>query len=158
MLAATEIIKSGNKAQTLIFSDSQAAFLAITKVSCNVLTVAACRKMLTQLGQLQNVGLNRVREHVGHDLNEQADMLAKEGTTSQNIFDVPKSQRRRKYDSHTKYTELWAARWAGQTCRQTRLMMPRPSKIITDYIMSLDRANCSLLCLLYTSPSPRDRG
>ena len=61
MLAATEIIKSGKKAQTLIFSDSQAALLAITKVSCDVLTVAACRKMLTRLGQLQNVGLNWVR-------------------------------------------------------------------------------------------------
>ena len=111
MLAATEIIKSGNKAQVLIYSDSQAALLAITKVNCDVLTVAACRKMLTRLGQLQNIGLNCVRAHVGHDLNEQADMLAKDGTTSQNIFDVPKSRRRSKYD-----------------------------------------------CLLYTSPSPRDRG
>ena len=91
MLAATEILKSGKKAQTLFFSDSQAALLAITKVSCTVLTVAACRRMLTKLGQLQNVNLNWVRAHVGHDLNEQADQLAKEGTTSQSLFDVPKS-------------------------------------------------------------------
>ena len=52
MLAATEIMDSGNKAQTLIFSDSQAALLALTKVSCDTLMVVACRKMLTHLGQL----------------------------------------------------------------------------------------------------------
>ena len=151
MLAATEIIKSENKAQTLIFSDSQAALMALTKVSCNTLTVAACRKMLTQLGQLQNVGLNWVRAHVGHDLNEQADKLAKAGTTSQNIFEVPKSRKRSKYDTHIKYTEIWADIWARQkTCRQTRLMMPRPSKIVTDYIMSLDRTDCSLLVQFLT--------
>ena len=82
----------------------------LLKATCNVLTVAACRKILKWLGQLQNVGLNWVRAHVGHDLNEQADMLAKEGTTSQNIFDVPKSRRCSKYDTHIKYTAIWADR------------------------------------------------
>ena len=83
MAAATEILKSGKKVQTLFFSDSQAALLAITKVSCHMFTVSACRKTLTLLGQLQTVNLNWVRAHVGHDLNEQADQLAKEGTSPQ---------------------------------------------------------------------------
>ena len=66
MLAATEIMTSGEKAQTLVFSDSQAALMALTKVSCDTLTVAACRGTLTNLGQIQKVELNRVRAHVGH--------------------------------------------------------------------------------------------
>ena len=137
--------------QTLIFSDSQAALLALTKVSCDTLTVAACRKTLTQLGQQQSISLNWVRAHVGHDLNEQADQLAKEGTTSRNVFVVPKSHRRSKFDIHTKHIEMWADRWTRQsTCRQTRLMIPHPSNIVTDYIMPLDRADCSLLVQFLT--------
>ena len=77
MLAATKILNSGSNAQTLIFLDTQAALLAITKMSCDTLTVAACRKMLTQLDPLQSIGLNWVRAHVG-----QADQPAKKGTTS----------------------------------------------------------------------------
>ena len=41
MLAANKILTSGTTAQTLTFSDSQAALLSITKVSCDTLTVAA---------------------------------------------------------------------------------------------------------------------
>ena len=42
--------------------------------------------------------------------------------------------------------EKWADRWATLlTSRQTRLKLPRLSMIVTDYIMSLDIADCSLL-------------
>ena len=93
-----------------------------------------------QLVEKQSVGLNWVWAHVGNDLNEQADQLAKEGTTSQNIFEGI---------AHTMCTQNMqrcGLTWTGQpSCRQSRLMILRPSTIVTDYIMSRDRADCSLL-------------
>ena len=61
--------------------------------------------------------------HVGHDLK--VDQLAKEGTSSQNVFDIPKSRRCSKYDNHLKHVKMWADRWTEQpTCRQAQLMLP----------------------------------
>ena len=88
---------------------------------------------------------------LNHDLNEQADQLAKEGTTSSNVFVVPKSCRYSKHDNHLTHMKICVDRWAGQpTCRQTRLMIPRPSTIVTDYLMTLDKADCSLLLQYFT--------
>ena len=47
--------------------------------------------------------------------------------------------------------KIWADRWTGQsTCRQTRLMIPCPTLIVTDYIMTLNREDCSLLVQFLT--------
>ena len=99
MLAGTEILNSGLKHQLTILSDSQAAIKAITKESSSSLSHPAG---LIQLEQPQSVYLIWVKAYVGYDLNEQADHLAKEGTTYQNVFTICMSHRISSHEVHLK--------------------------------------------------------
>ena len=126
--------------------------------------------MLHLLGESHTIILNWVKAHVRHELNEAADELAKTGTASQNIVHVHPPRKLLYGKIKTKTMNKWKMRWKRETtCRQTRLMLPKPNKIFTKYLFTLTRQELSLLlqfvtghnylrCLLYTSPSPRDRG
>ena len=62
------------------YVDCQAAIIAVTQVECNSLTVQKCKDLLYQLTRLRRVVFHWVKAHVGHELNEKADGLAKLGT------------------------------------------------------------------------------
>ena len=90
------------------YVDCQSVIIDVCGIECNTLTIFQCKQMLEQLCATRSVTFHWVKAHVGHDLNEEADRLAKLGTTSHWTYSVPLA-------------------W----CQ---------------------------VCLLYTSPSPRDRG
>ncbi len=60
-----------------ISSDSQATLLALNTLELTSQLVARCVEGLNQLGQDNTVVLHWVKAHVGHELNDAADALAK---------------------------------------------------------------------------------
>jgi hypothetical protein len=75
------------------------------------------------------VTINWIKAHVGHEGNERADALAKEGTTKMNynaepIIPVPRSWIKGKI--HAYLTKEWTSRWQGTSeARQTKLFFSR---------------------------------
>ena len=84
-------------------------------------------------------------------LNEQADQLAKQGTTSQNIRRPPRTWASVKRDVSGSLIKEWNRRWKDErTCRQTRLMLPQISSNFTKYLFQLDRIDASTVIQFVT--------
>ncbi len=69
-----------NKSTKIVFFvDSQAALLALDTMEIHSYLVWECAQSLGEFGKHNEVILCWVKVHVGHELNEEADALAKEG-------------------------------------------------------------------------------
>ena len=117
-----------------------------------------------------------MKAHAGHELNELADEQAKLGTLDEEVNSLPVPWCILKKELKDKLLKSWNQRWTNEvTCRQTKLMLPSPDQNFSKYLIQSSRTELSSLiqfltghnyllyqqfifCLLYTSPSPRDRG
>ena len=134
------------------YVDSQPAIRAVTGIECESKTVLQCKKTIEQLLQTpRSVTFHWVRAHVGHELNEKADRAAKFGTMSRWTYEVPIPwcQIKAKLRAET-YTN-WTTRWQGEiTCRQTRLILPKPSSEMSKFLLNLTRADISRMVQFIT--------
>jgi hypothetical protein len=106
-------------------------------------------KALDKLQELANVTIHWTKAHVGHEGNERADTLAKEGTTKKSyqvepILPVPKSWIKHKIQQYLQ--QEWTHRWTS-TCeaRQTKIFFPRPDSKTSKKLMMYDRPICAKL-------------
>ena len=112
------------------FVDSQAALLALDKMDITSKTVGDCIQALNRLGRKTTVYLRWVKAHVGHEQNEAADALAKEGAT----FDLddhalPVSKKVLKGILNEYLEKEWNKRWEDyEGGRETKLWFPHPHK------------------------------
>ena len=83
--AVTRLLALPGAENVDIYIDNQATILSLTKPECKSKTAYTCRLELIELGSTRQVKLHWVRAHVGHELNEMADKLAKSGKIKQAI-------------------------------------------------------------------------
>ena len=133
------------------FIDSQATILSLTGPCCASLTAQRCREKLLALNTHDLVTLNWVKAHAGHYWNEEADNLAKGGSYSSVHQAVPRSLKNIYVELKTEYREKWWKLWSqDKTCRQTRLMLPKPNPLYTKIMLQMSRVNLSLLVQFIT--------
>jgi ribonuclease HI len=72
-----------------IVTDSRSALQAIDGTTTSSKLVMDCMKELDQLQQIVSVKIHWTKAHVGHEGNERADQLAKEGTTKTSFCTEP---------------------------------------------------------------------
>jgi ribonuclease HI len=108
-----------------------------------------CMKALDTLQELAKVTIHWTKAHVGHEGNERADTLAKEGTTKisyqvEPILPVPKSWIRRKI--HQYLHQEWTHRWTSiPEARQTKIFFPQPNPKLSKKLMMYERQTCAKL-------------
>ncbi len=137
--------------EVTIFCDSQAAILAINQHLIKSREVWSCIEALNDLGNTVKVELRWVKAHVGHEGNERADELAKEGANNpiqgvEPYLGLTKKMVTARVNEITE--ETWNIRWLAQKdkYRQTKLWFPKrdmaKSKII---VKNLDRGEIGLM-------------
>ena len=72
-----------------MFVDSQPALKALVNPECHSKLVRETRAKFKDLAHYNDIELRWVKAHIGHALNEEADRLAKLGTESKNLFNLP---------------------------------------------------------------------
>jgi ribonuclease HI len=132
-----------------IITDSQSALLALDATHTSSKLVSDCMKELDKLQKLTQVNINWIKAHVGHEGNERADVLAKEGTDKINyniepILPVPKAWIRNKIRKYI--TTEWTNRWQGVAeARQTKYFFPKPNYQTSKKLLSYDKTTCAKL-------------
>jgi ribonuclease HI len=101
-----------------IISDSKSAIQALDSICTPSKIIMDCMKALDSLQELVKVTIHWTKAHVGHEGNERADTLAKEGTAKisyqvEPILPVPKSWIRRKTQQYLQ--EEWTRRWTSSS-------------------------------------------
>lgn len=131
--AASTLIrdKTDNKI-ILILSDSQAVLKSLENPRCNKQSILECKEMLNQLSLCNEVKLRWVPGHAGHDGNELADELARQGSLSKFCGPEPV------LPVSMRTCKLAVSRWADgemerkwiarNDCRISRLNIYRTSK------------------------------
>ena len=72
------------------------------------------------------------------------DKLAMEGALATCSFSVPRALSHVKNEIHEFYRRLWGMRWKNlTTCRQTRLMLPKPTSTYAKYFLQCTRQEIS---------------
>jgi ribonuclease HI len=111
-----------------IYSDSQAALLALNNPYIKSKTVLECANILDCLGSRVKVSLYWVRAHVGTEGNEEADRAANEGRTEVQLGPEPFLPVPLTYIHNLikgELTQRWNQRWKTlTTCRQTKNWFP----------------------------------
>jgi ribonuclease HI len=106
-------------------------------------------KTLDKLQSKVEVTIHWIKAHVGHEGNEKADILAKEGTRKitfqvEPIIPVPKTWIKNKISTYLH--REWTNRWLGiSEARQTKIFMPKPNSRISNKLMSYNRETCAKL-------------
>jgi hypothetical protein len=132
-----------------IISDSKSAIQALDSICTPSKIIMDCMKALDSLQELAKVTIHWTKAHVGHEGNERADTLAKEGTTKTSyqvepILPVPKSWIRRKIQQYLH--EEWTHRWISTPeARQTKIFFPQPNPKLSKKLMMYDRQACGKL-------------
>jgi ribonuclease HI len=132
--------------QISICSDSQAAIQALTAYKCSSRLVQECIDSLNTLGLCNEVKLLWVPGHCGIEGNEEADQLARLGSSSTPITPEPVVGMARcivktalKESMFRELNNLWRNS-AGM--RQSKLMIKGPSKKLTRSLLDLNRSTC----------------
>lgn len=82
-ICAEEILKKRTTGKIYnIFSDSQAALMALQKERCTSKIVSECKLLLNQVGHNNFINIIWIPGHSGHEGNEMADELARRGSSS----------------------------------------------------------------------------
>ena len=137
-----------------IHSDSRAALLALSSNSVSSAVVRETIGYLRRAATRNGVNLRWVKAHVGHEGNEKADELAKEGATNpQLLVDDPpllaKTVAKRTITEG--FYEIWKRTWQARTdCRQTKIWFPEPDKGVSFKLLQLDRRTFSSAAQLIT--------
>jgi ribonuclease HI len=132
-----------------IITDSKSALMALDGICTPSKIVMDCMKSLDTLQESANVTIHWTKAHVGHEGNERADSLAKEGTTKishqvEPIIPVPKSWIKRKINQYL-HNE-WSNRWNSiSEARQTKIFFPQPSSKLSKKLLTYDRRTCGKL-------------
>jgi ribonuclease HI len=132
-----------------IITDSKAALQAIDGLVTSSKLVKDCMNVLNELQEQTKVTIHWTKAHVGHEGNERADQLAKQGTSKINhavepIIPVPKSWVRNKIKNYL-HNE-WTNRWKGiAEARQTKIFFPEPDSRISQKLLSYDKSICAKL-------------
>ena len=133
------------------YIDSQSAIRALNKIECESKTVENCRSVLTKLGKRGKITLHWVKAHVGHSLNERADVLAKAGTEEVVLEEVPFPPATIRQQVQDKGRRRWEKEWRGHpSCRQTKLFMPEPQPDMARAIFGMDRQDISAIIQFIT--------
>ena len=127
--------------------DSQAALQALTSTVVHSKQVHATSQLLQKLGDTVNnnkILLRWVKAHVGHEGNERADLLAKEGADSivaplaDNIPLI--SAKSVREEVKEKFVEHWNTIWQqDHPCRQTKLFFKKANKLASSKICAYSR-------------------
>ena len=134
------------------FVDSQAALLALDSHVTNNQTVHKCVEALNCLGQQKTIILRWVKAHVGHELNELADNLAKQGSEGQGIkTEVPLSKSIVKTAVKEMARARWNQRWQSRTdCRQTRIWYQSNNEAKSKELLRQGRITLSIIVQFIT--------
>ncbi|KAJ8912799.1 hypothetical protein NQ315_002557 [Exocentrus adspersus] len=152
---ASENLKRGYSNQHIqICTDSQAAFHALKSQRITSQVVLECTNSLAALGQRNKVRLVWVPGHSGVAGNEEADVLARKGSSDtltgpEPAIGLPYSYPLGSIDNWTreKCQEDWSR---GIGLRQARLLIKGPGAAATRSLVNLNRASISVITGLLT--------
>jgi hypothetical protein len=143
----TEILGSNDAID--IVTDSKSALQAIDGTVTSSKLVMDCMKELDRLQQMATVKIHWIKAHVGHEGNERADQLAKEGTTRTSfsiepILPVSKAWVKGRIKQYL--LKEWTNRWLGNNeARQTKIFFPEPNGKISKKLLAYDKQRCAQL-------------
>jgi ribonuclease HI len=104
---------------------------------------------LNKLQTFTKVTINWIKAHVGHEGNERADWLAKQGTSKisyevEPILPVPLSWIKSKIYNYQ--LKEWTQRWQGiNEARQTKIFFPEPNPKVSKKLLTYDKQTCGKL-------------
>ena len=135
-----------------IFSDSQAALLAIDSENIQSLMVYDTHHSMNILGKkVRRLSLTWIKAHCGHEGNEEADSLARHGTTLPQIKTIPVPKSHIKNIISENIYNVWQIRWNEEkTCRQTRFFFDKISSNRSKEILKMSRGNITRICEIIT--------
>ncbi|MCF6239054.1 MAG: hypothetical protein L3J79_09665 [Candidatus Marinimicrobia bacterium] len=139
--AASELLDLRNNNSVFFFVDSQAALLALDKKYATSQIVRECIFALNELGKRRQVILRWIRAHSGHEGNEVADSLAKEGATAcTDPPPMPAPYALFRQEVKDKMVGVWAEKWKSEDLgRQTKIWFPTPAPNLTKNLLKLSR-------------------
>jgi ribonuclease HI len=132
-----------------IVTDSKSALQAIDGTVTSSKLVMDCMKELDRLQQLVAVKIHWIKAHVGHEGNEKADQLAKEGTakisySTEPILPVSKAWVKSRIKQYLH--KEWTSRWLGNNeARQTKIFFPEPNSKISKKLLLYDKQRSAQL-------------
>jgi ribonuclease HI len=126
-----------------IITDSKAAIGALAGNVIRSKLVSDTIKELNKLGSRAKLAINWIKAHVGHEGNEEADRLAKEGTkitdfTPEPIIPVSNSWIDNQINSYIANEWTWIWQHTNEA-RQTKIFFPKPDKRKSNKLIKLDR-------------------
>ena len=131
ILMAADKMKDISGKDISFFIDSQATIRAVGSYNIRSKLVKSCREFLKKLASQNKLRLCWVPGHEGHEGNERADELAREGSESQ--LDVQQevfpSISAKKKQISTSVQQVVLNRWdESTTCRTTKILWPSLNK------------------------------
>jgi ribonuclease HI len=137
-----------------LYTDSQAAMLALDKANVSSSLILNCMGALNSASETSSLTVRWVKAHAGHLGNERADALAKEGARNialraRDCPSIPDSIVKTRLKA--RFEEMWKDIWEARVdCRQTKQWFPEPNKKVSFQLIRLDRRDFSTAVQLIT--------
>ena len=122
MMAATDMLEYSEKVINF-YTDSLSSLQALNSTSLNSRTAIECHHALNSLASHNIVSIKWIAGHEGHWGNKKADVLAKQGTNSDNLLKgyLPQSHIIRKINNKVKHHD--SVSWAKQGHEHTKMTL-----------------------------------
>ena len=138
--------------ELFFIGDNRASLYAISNHLAKSNIVLNCTTNLSQLNKTHKVTLHWIKAHSGHDGNERADYLAKQGTTipipqtppalNPKLLPTPIPLSHVKSTCKLQSTKTWNLQWADSShCRQTKIFFPEVDTAKSGHLLRLNRNN-----------------
>ena len=124
---ATSLLQCRNKSIT-IWSDSLSALQALSSFIIKSKTVLGCHSVLSELALYNSVSLRWIAAHSGHWGNERADVLAKTGTSCDNLLGCLMPQSHIKRLINSKVDKLVQSEWDSDPHGHTGFVLGEKQK------------------------------